>query len=410
MLLYSLFETTKNMIGKPIENSAMAMETIFSNPMPLGFVPGAKEVKSFFNLTNRIHKSYIKPEWKIDTCSINKKTYNIKRVDVVKKPFGNLLHFQKEGFDRKLPTLLIVAPMSGHYPTLLRETVKTLMKDHDVFITEWINARDVPVYHGEFSLDDYVRYLMEFSRFLKEDGRKVHMLSICQPTVPALVAQSLMAQRGDSAIAKSMIMVGGPIDARKSPTAVTNFALERDISWFEQNLISMVPYPYDGAGRLVYPGFLQHFGFVAMNPNRHADAHKKYFKDLTIGDESSASKHREFYDEYNAVMDLPRAYYLQTIKKVFKDFDLPQGKMVIDGQLVDPKAIKDTALLTIEGELDDISGADQTHFTHELCSSIPQDKKDQITFEGVGHYGVFSGSKFRQKIAPYITEFIKKND
>ncbi len=410
MLLYSLFETTKNLIGKPIENSSMAMETIFSSPMPLGLIPGAKEVKAFLNLTNRIHKSYIKPEWKIDDCSINKKNYTINRVEVLKKPFGNLLHFKKEGFNKKLPTLLIVAPMSGHYPTLLRETVRTLLPDHDVFITEWVNARDVPIYHGEFSLDDYVRYLMEFSKFLKDDGRNVHVLSICQPTVPSLVAQSLMAQRKDSAIAKSMIMVGGPVDARKSPTAVTNFALERDIHWFEQNLISMVPYPYKGAGRMVYPGFLQHFGFVAMNPNRHADAHNKYFKDLTVGDESSAAKHREFYDEYNAVMDLPRAYYLQTIKKVFQDFDLPLGKMFIDNQLVEPQAITDTALLTIEGELDDISGAGQTHFTHELCSSIPSNKKEKITFEGVGHYGVFSGSKFREKIAPFITEFIKKND
>lgn len=411
MLLYSAVEASRNLFAHPVAKSAQALESIFSPPYPLGFMQGANQAKAFWGLTARLNQSYKKPEWKIDYCKINETQYDIERVNVLEKPFCNLLHFKKKEYKgERLPTLLIVAPLSGHYPTLLRDTVKRLLPTHDVFITEWINARDVPIYHGDFSLDEYVRYIIQFLQHFHKEGTAVHMLSICQPTVPALVAQSLMAQRGDPAQAKSMIMVGGPIDARKSPTAVNNFGTKHDISWFEKNLISMVPFPYEGVGRLVYPGFLQHFGFVAMNPTRHMDAHNKFFNDLMIGDESSANKHREFYDEYNAVMDLPKTYYLQTIQKVFKDFDLPNGKMIIDDELVNPGAIKDCALLTIEGELDDISGAGQTHSAQDLCYSIPKEKKLQKTFEGVGHYGVFSGSKFKEQIAPFISQFTKEND
>lgn len=410
MLLYSMFETSRNMFFHPLEKSAKLMEPIFSTPSPLGFIQGAKETKALLNLTGRVNQDYDKPEWKIDTTTVDNSEFQIEITEVVKNTFCNLLHFKKVGFKENLPTLLIVAPLSGHYPTLLRDTVKNLLPTHDIFITEWINVKNIPVYFGDFSLDDYVRYVIQFLQYLHQDGRLVHMLSICQPTVPSLVAQSLMAQRNDPAQARSMIMVGGPIDARKSPTSVNNFGTKYDIDWFERNVISMVPYPYKGMGRMVYPGFLQHFGFVSMNPTRHLEAHKKYFEDLTKGDDSSVNKHREFYDEYNAVMDLPKTYYLQTIKKVFQDFDLPKGNMVIDNQKVEPSAIKNCALLTIEGELDDISGAGQTHSAHDLCSSISNESRVQKTFEGVGHYGIFSGSKFKNEIVPFISKFTQENN
>ncbi len=409
MLLYSAFETVKHLVSHPIGKSSRVLEAIFTPPFPLGVLPGAKETKAIFNLISRLNMRYEKPDWRIEETKIGEDTYKITYELVDSKPFGNLLHFRKDNYKGgELPTILIVAPMSGHYPTLLRDTVRGLLPTHDVFITEWVNARDVPLFYGDFSLDDYVTYLIEFLEKLHKMGRKVHLMSVCQPTVPSLVAQSVMCQQKNPAQAKSMIMIGGPIDARKSPTAVTNFALEHDITWFEKNLISFVPYPYMGTGRLVYPGFLQYFGFVAMNPNKHADAHQQYFEDLTKGDESSAAKHREFYDEYNAVMDLPSGYYLQTIKKVFQDFDLPLGKFKFGELLVEPQKITNCALLTIEGELDDISGAGQTHAAHTLCSSIKKSDAVRKTVAGVGHYGVFSGSKFKSQIVPIISDFTKK--
>lgn len=411
MLLYSAFETIRHLVSNPIGKSSKFLETIFTPPFPLGMMPGAKETKATFNLISRLNMKYDKPEWKIQETKIGDLVYKIKNETIDSKPFGKLINFKKENYHGEiLPTILIVAPMSGHYPTLLRDTVKGLLPTHDVFITEWINVRDVPFLYGDFSLDDYVTYLINFLEKLYQLGHKVHLMSVCQPTVPSLVAQSIMAQQKNPAQAKSLIMVGGPIDARKSPTAVTNFALKHDISWFDQHLISMVPFPYNGFGRLVYPGFLQYFGFVAMNPNKHAEAHKQYFEDLTKGDESSASKHREFYDEYNAVMDLPRAYYLQTIKKVFQDFDLPLGNFKWKNILVDPSQIENCALLTIEGELDDISGLGQTHAAHLLCSSIKNEERSEHTIEGVGHYGVFSGSKFKSQIVPIISNFTTKHN
>lgn len=409
MLLYSAFETVKHLVSHPIGKSSKVLEAIFTPPFPLGVLPGAKETKAIFNLIARLNMRYEKPEWRIEETQIGEDSYKITYELIDSKPFCNLLHFRKENYKGgELPTILIVAPMSGHYPTLLRDTVRGLLPTHDVFITEWVNARDVPLFYGDFSLDDYISYLIEFLEKLHKMGKKVHLMSVCQPTVPSLVAQSVMCQQNNPAQAKSMIMIGGPIDARKSPTAVTNFALEHDISWFEKNLISFVPYPYMGTGRLVYPGFLQYFGFVAMNPNKHANAHQQYFEDLTKGDDSSAAKHREFYDEYNAVMDLPSGYYLQTIKKVFQDFDLPLGKFKFGDFLVEPQKIKNCALLTIEGELDDISGAGQTHAAHTLCASIKKTDAVKKTIKGVGHYGVFSGSKFKSQIVPIISDFTKK--
>jgi poly(3-hydroxybutyrate) depolymerase len=310
--------------------------------------------------------------------------------------------------------VLVVAPLSGHHSTLLRDTVRVLLPDHDVWITDWVDARMVPVAAGPFHLADYVDYVREFITLLTDPRRpNLNVISVCQPTVPVLCAVALMAQDGEAGSGKlapkTMVMMGGPIDARKSPTAVNNLATQKPYSWFEQNVIQRVPDNYPGFMRRVYPGFLQHLGFVAMNPDRHMNAHWDYFNHLLNGDDGSADKHRDFYDEYNAVLDLPAEYYLDTIKSVFQDFALPKGRMFVRDQLVRPQAIRDTALLTIEGELDDISGNGQTEAAHLLCLSIPGENREHYVAPGAGHYGIFAGRRWRETIYPKVKDFIRKH-
>jgi poly(3-hydroxybutyrate) depolymerase len=299
-----------------------------------------------------------------------------------------------------------VAPLSGHHATLLRDTVRALLPDQDVYITDWVDARMVPMSDGPFHLDDYIYYVQDFIRHL---GPDVHVISVCQPTVPVLAAISLMATNKDAKLPKTMVMMGGPIDPRKSPTAVNDLAIEKPFSWFENTVIYAVPGNYPAFGRKVYPGFLQHAGFIAMNPGRHAQSHREFYQHLVIGDDDSAEAHRKFYDEYNAVLDMPAEYYLETIKTVFQEFRLPKGTWEVGGQLVRPQDIENVALFTIEGELDDISGAGQTHAAHELCSGIPADKQQTFTAPKCGHYGIFSGRRWREIICPMIGEFIRKN-
>jgi poly(3-hydroxybutyrate) depolymerase len=305
--------------------------------------------------------------------------------------------------------VLVVAPLSGHHATLLRDTVRTLLADCKVYITDWTDARMVPVAAGAFHLDDYVHYVQDFVRHVQANAEgEVHIMSVCQPTVPVLAALSLMATAKEK-LPRTMTMMGGPIDARKSPTAVNNLAMNKSLQWFEHNVIYRVPANYPGAGRRVYPGFLQHSGFVAMNPDRHFKSHYEYFLDLVQGDEEEAEGHRKFYDEYNAVLDMPAEYYLDTIKTVFQDFALVHGTWQVRGQLVRPQDIKSTALLTIEGELDDISGAGQTQAAHGLCSGIPAARKQHYTAPQCGHYGIFSGRRWREMIYPQVKAFITKH-
>jgi poly(3-hydroxybutyrate) depolymerase len=300
----------------------------------------------------------------------------------------------------------VVAPLSGHHSTLLRDTVRSLLHDHKVFITDWTDARMVPAEAGPFHLDDYVAYVQEFIRHV---GPHAHVMSVCQPTVPVLAAVSLMASRGETT-PPTMTMMGGPIDARKSPTAVNNLAMGKTFQWFENNVIYRVPQNYPGAGRRVYPGFMQYSGFVAMNPDRHVTSHYDYFLDLVRGDQESAESHREFYDEYNAVLDMPAEYYLDTIKRVFQEFALVNGTWEIEGQRVRPQDIRHTALLTVEGELDDISGTGQTKAAHDLCSSIPAEHRFHYDAEGAGHYGIFSGRRWREMVYPRVRSFIADYD
>jgi poly(3-hydroxybutyrate) depolymerase len=362
-------------------------------------------------------KDYEKPVFGVQTVLSNGVEVAIHERVEIEKPFCELRRFKRFTDDpatlvrlKGQPAVLIVAPLSGHHATLLRDTVKTMLKDHKVYITDWKNARLVPLSEGEFHLDDYVNYVQEFIRHLQARYGNCHVVSVCQPTVPVLAAVSLMASRGE-VTPLTMTMMGGPIDARKAPTSVNNLATTKSHDWFENNVIYRVPANYPGAGRRVYPGFLQHAGFVAMNPSNHAKSHYDYFKGLLKGDDVSSEAHRRFYDEYNAVLDMDADYYLETIKVVFQEFCLVKGTWDVrgvNGQLerVRPQDIRTTALLSVEGELDDISGLGQTQAVHGLCSGVPASRQRHLLAKGAGHYGIFSGRRWREVVYPEVQRFI----
>jgi len=413
-MLYQIYETNRAWLS-PFSEFASAAAKLYSNPLsPMAHIPQAQRIAAGFDLAHRLTKEYEKPEFDIKSVNVGGTDVVIQEQVVVSKPFCKLLRFKRFTDDAALlarmrdqPSVLVVAPLSGHHSTLLRDTVRTLLQDHKVYITDWIDARMVPLDDGVFHLDDYVNYVQEFIRHV---GPNVNVISVCQPTVPVLAAVSLMASRGETT-PRTMTMMGGPIDARKSPTAVNNLAMNKSFEWFENNVIYRVPPNYPGAGRRVYPGFLQHTGFVAMNPDRHANSHYDYFLDLVRGDDDNVEAHRKFYDEYNAVLDMPAEYYLDTIKTVFQDFALVNGTWEVrnpegEPELVRPQDIKATALLTVEGELDDISGAGQTRAAHDLCTGIPKTRQKHYDVIGAGHYGIFSGRRWRELAYPEIREFI----
>ena len=403
-MLYALHELHKTMTA-PLVAWADANQRLFTNPYsPLAYHPLSRTVAASQEVLARLMRSYDKPAWRIDHVVVAGKEVPVAVEPVLKKPFCVLQHFRK-AMENPGPKVLIFAPLSGHHATLLRDTVRAALQDFDVYITDWIDARLVPLAEGAFHLDDYVEYCQHFIRLL---GPDLNVISVCQPTVPVLAAVSLMAQAKDLALPKSMVMMGGPIDTRRSPTAVNEFAMGRAHTWFQDKVIYRVPFNYPGFMRKVYPGFLQHLGFVAMNADRHIDAHRQFFNHLIVGDGDSAAAHRRFYDEYNAVLDMPAEYYLDTIKVVFQDFALAKGTMTVRGELVRPEAIKSAALFTIEGELDDISGHGQTEAAHILCRNIPAEKRKHFEAKGVGHYGIFSGRKFRELVYPQIRGFIRR--
>lgn len=381
----------------------------FGHPFnPFSWSPYARRVAASSDLFLRVTQRYEKPEWRIDWTRIDGERVPVTIEVAAAKPFCRLIRFRRAlGAPRDDPRVLVVAPLSGHHATLLRDTVRTLLPEHEVWMTEWVDARMVPLAEGAFDLADYVDYACEFIRLLSPG---LHVISVCQPTVPVLGAVALMAARGEPHPPKTMVMMGGPIDARRSPTAVNNLATRKPHSWFERNLIHPVPPKYPGYMRPVYPGFLQHLGFVAMNPDRHFNAHWDYYKRLLEGDGDSAEAHRRFYDEYNAVLDMPAEYYLDTIRTVFQEFALPRGRWFVRGEPVRPQLIHDTALLTIEGELDDISGSGQTEAAHLLCLNIPRERREHYQVPGVGHYGIFSGRRWREIVYPRIREFIRRHD
>jgi poly(3-hydroxybutyrate) depolymerase len=410
-MLYQIYETQRALMS-PFAEFASATAKLYEHPLsPFAQLPMAQRVSAGFDLLHRLAKEYEKPPFGITSATVGGVEIAVQEQVAVTKPFCRLLRFKRFTDDaraletmKEQPTVLVVAPLSGHHSTLLRDTVKSLLHDHKVYITDWTDARMVPLTEGAFHLDDYVEYVQEFIRHC---GPRVHVISVCQPTVPVLAAVSLMASRGETT-PLTMTMMGGPIDARKSPTAVNNLAMNKSHSWFENNVIFRVPANFPGAGRRVYPGFLQHTGFVAMNPDRHLSSHYDYFADLIKGDDDSAESHRQFYDEYNAVLDMPAEYYLDTIKTVFQDFALVNHTWQVKGELVKPQDITGTALLTIEGELDDISGAGQTRAAHDLCTGIPKSRQFHYDAVGAGHYGIFSGRRWREKVYPEVRSFITR--
>jgi poly(3-hydroxybutyrate) depolymerase len=406
-MLYQMHEMNRTLLS-PLIQWAEASSKLFTNPVsPFAHTPFAQRIAAGYELMFRLGKDYEKPSFGITSVDIDGQRVSVIEDIELEKPFCKLLHFRKESRNSKQtkqPKILLVAPLSGHHATLLRDTVKTLLPEHDVYITDWTDARMVSMDHGAFHLHDYVYYVQDFIRHL---GPNLNVISVCQPTVPVLAAISLMASNKEANLPKTMVMMGGPIDPRKAPTQVNDLATNKPFSWFENNVIYSVPPNYPGYGRRVYPGFLQHAGFVAMNPKRHAQSHWEFYLHLREGDNESAEEHRKFYDEYNAVLDMPAEYYLETIKTVFQDHALPLGTWEVEGQLVRPQDIKDVALLTIEGELDDISGLGQTRAAHELCAHIPKEMKQHFTAPKCGHYGIFSGRRWREVIAPKIGEFIR---
>jgi poly(3-hydroxybutyrate) depolymerase len=405
-MLYHVYEMQRATLGpmRMFAASTLSLLDMPFNPLrstPLGRVAAAA-LDSFEHSTRRFGK----PAFGHSKTVIAGHEVAVHEEVVCALPWGNLVHFRRETDRPQDRTVLMVAPMSGHYATLLRGTVKAFLPDHEVYITDWRDARDVPFFGPEFDLEDYVDYIRTFIRHL---GPDIHVIAVCQPAVPVLAAVSLMNEGEPEAAPRSMTLIGGPIDTREGPTAVNAFAKSRNLDWFRRNVIHRVPLGHAGAMRQVYPGFLQLAGFMAMNLDRHVEAHWDMFQHLVEGDGEPLASKRAFYDEYRAVMDLSASFYLQTIEKVFQEHHLPRGLLTQRGHKVDVAAIERTALLTVEGERDDISGIGQTRATHQLASNLPAEKHAHYEQQGVGHYGLFNGRRFRTEIAPLIKSFMAQH-
>jgi poly(3-hydroxybutyrate) depolymerase len=404
-MFYQMYEMSHAAM-QPYRAYADAVRLFYSNPVnPLSHTALGRSVAGMAELFERTTRRYGKPAFNIEKTVVDWKQVAVTESIAWSRPFCNLIHFVRDLPARRKndPKLLIVAPMSGHYATLLRGTVDAMLPHADVYITDWVDARMVPATAGRFDLDDYIDYIVDMLHML---GPNTHVMAVCQPSVPVLAAAALMEARGDRFAPSTMTLMGGPIDTRRNPTAVNLLAQEKGIDWFRENVIMPVPWPAPGVMREVYPGFLQLSGFMSMNLDRHITAHKQFFMHLVKNDGDSAEKHRDFYDEYLAVMDLTAEFYLQTVDTVFVRHALPKGEMTHRGTPVDPAAIRNVALLTIEGENDDISGIGQTQAAHDLCVNIPDDMRAHYMQPAVGHYGVFNGSRFRAEILPRIVDFI----
>jgi poly(3-hydroxybutyrate) depolymerase len=404
-MLYQTYEIQRQ-LAEPVRLWANALEQVYSSPYnPLSETWFGKSVAASAEIVSRLTRNYGKPAFDLKTTLVDSVEVAVNEEILLRKPFCQLLRFHRDT-TKQSPKVLLVAPMSGHYATLLRGTVEALLPDHDVHITDWSDAREVPLTQGNFDLDDYIDYVIEFCRYL---GPNVHVIAVCQPSVPVLAAASLMAQDKDPRQPKSLTLMGGPIDTRVSPTVPNDLAMRNSMMWFRQNVISTVPFGHPGAMRRVYPGFLQLTSFISMNFDRHVNSHMRQFEHLIRGDDEHAEGHRKFYDEYLAVMDLTAEFYLQTIQIVFKEHQLPRGVWVSRGRKIDPSAIE-TALMTVEGELDDISGLGQTKAAHALTPNIPGARQTHWEQPRVGHYGIFNGGKWREQIMPRVRAFIREND
>jgi poly(3-hydroxybutyrate) depolymerase len=404
-MLYNAYEMQKNWLAGASAMAGMSAELLQTPGNPFAMM-GGSVMASALEVFAHASAPYGKPAFGLTSTVVDGKEVAINEEIVLQKPFGQLKRFVKAGV-KGAPRLLIVAPMSGHFATLLRGTVERMLPKHDVYITDWRDARQVPVSAGRFDLDDYIDYLSEF---LDHIGPGAHMLAVCQPSVPCYALACIMSADKNPNRPKTLTMMGGPIDTREAPTAVNDVATERPHAWFQQNAIQTVPYMYPGAGRRVYPGFLQLTGFLSMNLGSHMESHFAMFKDLVKGDDDAADATKAFYDEYRAVCDMTAEFYLQTIETVFQNHSLPKGEMMHRGKRVDPAAITDIAILAIEGERDDISGIGQTKAALKISTSLPETQKKYHLAPGAGHYGIFNGSKWRTKIAPVVEEWIAAHD
>lgn len=405
---YDFYELNRNLLS-PFRAMADTTALFFRNPLnPMSHTLIGRAMAAGAELFERGTRQYQKPNFNLTETKVDGEAVAVTENAVWEKAFCKLIHFSRDLATNRPadPKVLIVAPLSGHYATLLRSTVERFLPRHEVYITDWADARMVPLSEGRFDLDDYIDYVIEMTHLL---GPDVHIIAVCQPSVPVLAAVALMEADNDAKSPLTMTLMGGPIDTRISPTAVSKIAGEKGLDWFKQNLVMTVPFPHPGVGRAVYPGFLQLSGFMSMNFDRHMNAHRDLFRDLVEGDGGSAAKHKEFYDEYMAVMDLTAEFYLQTVDSVFIKQDLPNGTMSHRGKKVDLAKINHTAMLTIEGEKDDITGFGQTEAAHALLTGLENSKKQHYLQKGVGHYGVFNGSKFRNEIAPLIEDFIRNH-
>ena len=413
-MLYAMHEANYYATS-PLRAGAKLAREFWGSPLnPASQTPLARRIAAGADLFEGATRRYGKPAWGIDTVRVGQTDVRVRENVVWESPWCRLIQFDRDMADMRRagkfsldPAVLIVAPLSGHYATLLRGTVEAFLPDHAVFVTDWKNARDVPMMEGRFDFHDYVDHIRTMLGVL---GPRPNVVAVCQPGPPVLAAAALMAEDGDPSRPASMTFMGSPIDARKSPTQTNRLAKEKPFAWFSSNMIYTVPAPYPGALRRVYPGFVQLASFMSMNQERHQDAHRKYFEDLVAGDGDSAEKHREFYDEYLSVLDLTEEFYLQTIELVFQKHALAKGELTHRGRKVDPSLITDIGLMTVEGENDDISGVGQTQAAHKLCSNLPEDLKSLYVAPKVGHYGVFNGRRFREDIYPRVRDFILKTD
>ncbi|MDJ0644125.1 MAG: polyhydroxyalkanoate depolymerase [Erythrobacter sp.] len=407
-MLYQAYEIQRSWMNSVSAMASISAEMLTNPANPLGYTAFGPMAANALDVFAHATAHYGKPAFGITEIETDGKVYPVIEATVVNRPFGDLKRFRLDGVDDDRPKLLIVAPMSGHYATLLRGTVERMLQQYEVYITDWADAKTVPLHEGHFDLDDYIDYLIEFLEYIEQvkPGQRPHMMAVCQPSVPAYAATALLNLHKSPATPKTLTMMGGPIDTRESPTTVNNHAMERPIEWFRQSVIATVPMNYRGAGRKVYPGFMQLSAFMSMNLQSHMMSHYEMFKHLTVGDEESAQATKDFYDEYRAVCDMTAEFYLQTVEEVFQTHSIPNNAFRHKGEVVDLHAITDTALLAIEGERDDISGLGQTKAALKLADGLSDDKKRYYMAEGAGHYGIFNGSRWRNKVAPVVEEFI----
>ncbi|MCT2557708.1 polyhydroxyalkanoate depolymerase [Tsuneonella sp. YG55] len=405
-MLYHAYELQRAWLGGVSAWASIGAELMSNPAMPMGYMGLGPYAASALEVFAHATQPRGKPAFNIDSVEVGGTTQAVTEAIVRSRPFGDLRRFTREGLAEGAPRVLLVAPMSGHYATLLRGTVERMVETCEVYITDWADAKMVPARAGRFDLDDYIDYLVDFLAFI---GEGTHMIAVCQPSVPALAATAVMNAARHPARPATLTMMGGPIDTRRSPTTVNDMAMERPIEWFRHNVIATVPMQYAGSGRRVYPGFLQLAGFMSMNLGNHMMSHYEMFKHLTVGDEASADATKAFYDEYRSVCDMTAEFYLQTVEEVFQKHSLPNGTFVHRGARVDLGAIRDTAILAVEGERDDISGIGQTRAALDLATGLAKSKKEYLLAEGAGHYGIFNGSRWRDRIAPQVEAFIERH-